>query len=945
MVEEKPQVFTEGFFFKKKEPLAVVSQFAQRFDEISKSSEGEIRPEIKAVVDEIESIEVEDQEIARKAIVELAEHDGGVKKLIDQRKIYIDSMGDLVDQLEQVGLGAQVNEDLLAKISACEAVDQLVTKRFSLSKGRQVSSRIIAIQENLNRNKPERAIYLARQAMETAENPQLVWDHLVDLGVIPPNFLEDVETVSTLVAVKNIWEAVADSNLVEEEKQIVLAHCLLPLCQQGKLEPEFAKEIVEVRQRFDFPLEDFTQATIAGFLGLADELESHGLSKRTKIAIAALSACFLFANVAPLLQVHAEYPGFKPDKPKDIKPDQLKADQEKIDKQIGSSEPGGIELGDIVSPENSPFLNEVNVWEINKTLKPEGLYRLATADKFIPWKFGWEINRSPWDQVPVRNLPQSLELTANFSDSHNIDIPIPYGFFPNPEHSKAMIGDQEIPFTIKANKDGSFYIVFDTAFHSVKGQLSVGMSKGELDTGMSTLATEHPLDTDKLPTDVQAFLTSLIDSPQMTNEQMASAVKDFAKDYFTYSLNPGFSDYYKQSQNSGEYFNRLFEAKRGDCDVVNSSVVMMLRHLGIPSRMAFGFKNDGFTLNKDFYKLSSLEMHGWAEAYIDGQWTAVDGTPAKMDAYTRKVLADQFDISDLSGSVEGVSAEESVDSLLVSWYALKSWFKNLPEDHPEATGFGGGALLALSGLVPIIASHIMKARSQKRMDYLEHKLENKISQVYGKSHRFAKGVRRLFTRLTKSGERLNNYGDGLGGAALLPLNPKFWRAYARKERAVRLASKGMEQLETKSTSQLTPDIPDVLDFVCDISGKTPEQVESAIVESNKSDLLDVSSSQMKMLTVKTIQYSYGLVYRNFFPESMSEEAKKFDNFEDFCLFLQKRVFNNYRRRLRGPRKKSWLEEGIKKHNFPNEFEDFQSDLGDLFERAAAIFWGIANDKF
>jgi len=80
--------------------------------------------------------------------------------------------------------------------------------------------------------------------------------------------------------------------------------------------------------------------------------------------------------------------------------------------------------------------------------------------------------------------------------------------------------------------------------------------------------------------------------------------------------------------------------------------------------------------------------------------------------------------------LEGTSPEGLRDSLLLYWYAIKNWVKKLPEESPEATGIGGGLLIGLSGLAPILTAHFLKGRRQKRMDTVEHQLEEKIVQTF-----------------------------------------------------------------------------------------------------------------------------------------------------------------------------------------------------------------------
>jgi transglutaminase-like putative cysteine protease len=73
----------------------------------------------------------------------------------------------------------------------------------------------------------------------------------------------------------------------------------------------------------------------------------------------------------------------------------------------------------------------------------------------------------------------------------------------------------------------------------------------------------------------------------------------------------------------------LFQRKKGHCEYFASSLALMLRSIGIPSRVVTGFQ--GGTLNpvNGWYTVRASDAHSWVEAYIPGNgWTAYDATPA-----------------------------------------------------------------------------------------------------------------------------------------------------------------------------------------------------------------------------------------------------------------------------------------------------------------------------
>jgi hypothetical protein len=73
----------------------------------------------------------------------------------------------------------------------------------------------------------------------------------------------------------------------------------------------------------------------------------------------------------------------------------------------------------------------------------------------------------------------------------------------------------------------------------------------------------------------------------------------------------------------------LFVWKRGHCEYFASAMAVMLRSIGIPSRIVNGFRNGEFNDVSGSYIVRARDAHSWVEAYIPGHgWTEFDPTPA-----------------------------------------------------------------------------------------------------------------------------------------------------------------------------------------------------------------------------------------------------------------------------------------------------------------------------
>jgi transglutaminase-like putative cysteine protease len=89
---------------------------------------------------------------------------------------------------------------------------------------------------------------------------------------------------------------------------------------------------------------------------------------------------------------------------------------------------------------------------------------------------------------------------------------------------------------------------------------------------------------------------------------------------FTYSTNTG-------AKVTGDpLVDFLFHNKTGFCEQYASAMAVMLRTLGIPSRVGIGFTN-GYT-SGDHVVITSQDAHAWVEVYFPGYgWVTFDPTP------------------------------------------------------------------------------------------------------------------------------------------------------------------------------------------------------------------------------------------------------------------------------------------------------------------------------
>lgn len=76
----------------------------------------------------------------------------------------------------------------------------------------------------------------------------------------------------------------------------------------------------------------------------------------------------------------------------------------------------------------------------------------------------------------------------------------------------------------------------------------------------------------------------------------------------------------------------LFNRKRGHCEYFASALALMLRGVGIPSRLVSGFKGAEYNEKSGKFEVRALHAHAWVEGYVNGGWVIFDATPPERES-------------------------------------------------------------------------------------------------------------------------------------------------------------------------------------------------------------------------------------------------------------------------------------------------------------------------
>jgi transglutaminase-like putative cysteine protease len=118
-------------------------------------------------------------------------------------------------------------------------------------------------------------------------------------------------------------------------------------------------------------------------------------------------------------------------------------------------------------------------------------------------------------------------------------------------------------------------------------------------------------------------LAAEVTSSASNDFDKAAAIENHLRTRFGYTLQ------LPRSHVKDPIANFLFERKQGHCEYFASAMAVMLRTLGIPSRVVNGFRSDEFNDLTANYVVRAKDAHSWVEAYFPGYgWQTFDPTPA-----------------------------------------------------------------------------------------------------------------------------------------------------------------------------------------------------------------------------------------------------------------------------------------------------------------------------
>lgn len=227
-------------------------------------------------------------------------------------------------------------------------------------------------------------------------------------------------------------------------------------------------------------------------------------------------------------------------------------------------------------------------------------------------------------------------------------LPMPYGFRPDAKtlkvHGKGKI---------EVLEDGHGGYVLQTkgdTLTSFSAELARSITTKEEKAGQLL-----KLETGKLSKETEAKLEEIKKLKAQAPEK-ARLLKQYVKQALKYSNESAMNVVY-QGGNPKDYFRRIEEHKKADCDVANTYFAALLSRLEIPVRMVTGHyvkvKN-----RQGNAALSSGTGHAWVEVWNGRSWDKLDATPPGDPNMDDEEMDENQDDSVLEGDFGEQEAEE-----------------------------------------------------------------------------------------------------------------------------------------------------------------------------------------------------------------------------------------------------------------------------------------------
>lgn len=125
-----------------------------------------------------------------------------------------------------------------------------------------------------------------------------------------------------------------------------------------------------------------------------------------------------------------------------------------------------------------------------------------------------------------------------------------------------------------------------------------------------------------LPSEVKALALKLTEKYILPVDKVNS-IESYLRNTYSYDLDIPYLE-----GNQDAVYDFLFNIKKGYCEQFASSMAVLLRAAGVPSRLVTGYATSTFNPFTSYYEVRGTDAHAWVEAYFEGVgWIPFDPAP------------------------------------------------------------------------------------------------------------------------------------------------------------------------------------------------------------------------------------------------------------------------------------------------------------------------------
>ncbi len=192
----------------------------------------------------------------------------------------------------------------------------------------------------------------------------------------------------------------------------------------------------------------------------------------------------------------------------------------------------------------------------------------------------------------------------------------------------------------------------------------------------------------------------------------ALAIEEYLRRNYAYTLKP------QGGGGARPLEDFLLRTKEGWCEHFATAMVMMLRSVGVPARIATGFLEGEWNGLGGYFIVRRQDAHSWVEAFVDGQgWKTFDPTPLSGRAEGRGAVFMYLDLMRLKWNRHIIHFSFSDQRAIAgALEARASRLGNLVAGLLPGARPGTGAVLAVLLAAAAVASAAMLAGKRARRD-------------------------------------------------------------------------------------------------------------------------------------------------------------------------------------------------------------------------------------